>query len=171
MPENDLVEALKHLTDLKASGALTEEEYASAKARILQGGSSSTEPIIPEVVDEKLDPKYAKEFSEESFWDKIGSALKKAGAEVIYKALQLYYATQNPSCPVTVKATIYAALGYFILPIDLIPDFIPVVGYSDDLLAIGAALGIANLYVDSEVMRKAKDKMRSLFGESILDEL
>ena len=173
MPENNLVEALKQLEELRASGALTEEEYAAAKARIIQGdqASSSPEVVIPEVVDEKLDPKYAKEFSDEGFWDKISSVVKKAGAEVIYKALQLYYVTQNPDCPMTVKATIYAALGYFILPIDLIPDFIPVVGYSDDLLAIGAALGIASLYIDGEVMRKAQEKMRSLFGDSILDEL
>ena len=171
MPEIDFVEALKQLGELRASGALTEEEYAAAKACVLQGQTQGPEVVIPEVVDEKLDPKYAKEFSEEGFWEKIGSVLKKAGAEVIYKALQLFYATQNPSCPVAVKATIYAALGYFILPIDLIPDFIPVVGYSDDLLAIGAALGIANLYVDNEVIAKAKDKMRSFFGDDILDEL
>ena len=173
MPENDFVEALKQLDELRASGALTGEEYAMAKARILQEGRSSGSPeaIIPEIVDEKLGPKYAKEFSEEGFWDKIGNVLKKAGAEVIYKALQLYYATQNPSCPVAVKATIYAALGYFILPLDVIPDFIPVVGFSDDLLAIGAAIGIAHLYIDDGVIRKAKDKMRSLFGEGIADEL
>ena len=95
MPEIDFVEALKQLGELRASGALTEEEYAAAKARIIQGKQSANSPdvVIPEVVDEKLDPKYAKEFSEEGFWDKIGSVLKKAGAEVIYKALQLYYAT------------------------------------------------------------------------------
>lgn len=90
---------------------------------------------------------------------------------MIYKALQLYYATQDPNCPMAVKATIYAALGYFILPLDLIPDIIPVVGFSDDLLAIGAALGMAHLYIDGAVMAKAKEKMRSLFGDGILDKL
>ena len=60
---------------------------------------------------------------------------------------------------------------YFILPIDAIPDIIPVVGFSDDLQAIGTALGIAYLYIDDSVIKKAKDKMRSFFGDSIVNEL
>ena len=172
MAEHNLSEELKQLADLKASGALTEEEYAAARARILreeQGASGDT--VIPEIVDEKLDPKYAENYSEESFWDKITGVLKKAGAELIYKALQLYYATQNPACPVAVKGTIYAALGYFILPIDLIPDVIPFVGFTDDLLAVGAALTMAHLYIDDNVLQRARDKMRDLFGDSILSEI
>lgn len=132
---------------------------------------NSTEPIIPEIVDEKLDPKYAKEFSEEGFWNKITSVMKKVGAEIIYKALQLFYVTRNPSCPVAVKATIYAALGYFILPIDLVPDFIPGAGFADDLLAIGTALTMAHLYIDDNVILQARDKMRALFGDGILREI
>ena len=143
-----------------------------AKARILRAEQDpSGETIIPEIMDEKLDPKYAKEFSEDGFWEKITGVIKKAGAEIIYKALQLYYATLNPACPVAVKGTIYAALGYFILPLDLIPDFIPVVGFSDDLLAIGAAIGMAHLYIDGNVIQQSRGKMRALFGDGILDEL
>ena len=122
-------------------------------------------------MDEELNPKYAKEFSEEGFWDKITGVLKKAGSEIIYKALQLFYATQNPTCPLAIKGTIYAALGYFILPIDLIPDFLPGVGFTDDLLAIGAAIGMARLYIDDNVNRQTKDKMHALFGDDILKEL
>lgn len=170
MPERSLSEELKQLNGLKESGALTEEEFAAAKASLLKG-SGDKETVIPEIMDEKLDPKYAKEFSEEGFWDKITSVLKKAGSEIIYKALQLFYATQNPACPLAIKGTIYAALGYFILPVDLIPDFIPVVGYSDDLLAVGAALTMAHMYIDDNVMLQAKNKMRDFFGDGILSEL
>ena len=77
----------------------------------------------------------------------------------------------NPACPLAIKGTIYAALGYFILPVDLIPDFIPVVGYSDDLLAVGAALTMAHMYIDDNVMLQAKNKMRDFFGDGILSEL
>ena len=170
MSERNLTEELKQLNEMKESGALTEEEFAAAKAYLLKG-SGDKETVIPEVMDEKLDPKYAKEFSEEGFWDKITSVLKKAGSEIIYKALQLFYATQNPACPLAIKGTIYAALGYFILPIDLIPDFIPVVGFSDDLLAIGAAIGMAHLYIDDNVIQLAQNKMRDFFGDGILSEL
>ena len=118
-----------------------------------------------------LDTRYAEEFSEGDFWDKVKEALKAAGTQIIYKALQLYYATKNPDCPVAIKTAIYAALGYFILPLDLIPDFTPVVGFSDDMLAIGTALVMANLYIDDEVMDKAKAKMLALFGDSVVTEL
>ena len=167
-----LIDDLKQLEELKNSGALTEDEYAAAKAKILKQDNSS-EVVIPEVVssDEKLDAKYAKNYSEEGFWDKITSVIKKAGAEIVYKALQLFYATQNPACPVAIKATIYAALGYFILPLDIIPDFIPGAGFTDDLMAIGAALAMAHLYIDDGVIQRARSKMSDLFGQSILDEI
>ena len=46
-----------------------------------------------------IDPKYSGDYSEDSFWNKIKTVLKSAGLELIYKALQLYYAMQNPNCP------------------------------------------------------------------------
>ncbi|MBR6900746.1 MAG: DUF1232 domain-containing protein, partial [Synergistaceae bacterium] len=90
---------------------------------------------------------------------------------LIYKALQLFYAMQNPDCPVAIKGAIIAALGYFILPIDLVPDVIPGVGFADDLAAIGGALTIAHMYINDEVIQKAQNKMCELFGDYILKEL
>ncbi len=118
-----------------------------------------------------IDPKYSKDFSEDNFWDKIKGVLKSAGLELIYKALQLYYAMQNPQCPMTVKAGIIAALGYFISPVDLIPDFIPVLGFTDDLAAVGAALVMAHMYIDDEVKRKAREKIDDIFGKGTSAEL
>ena len=125
------------------------------------------EVIEPEVVDLG----YVKNFSEEGFWVKVGKVVKSAGLEVIYKALQLYYATRNPKCPAGVKAAIFAALGYFILPLDVVPDFIPGVGFADDLAALGAALVMAQAYVDIGVKTKARDAVRRLFGDEAADEL
>ena len=118
-----------------------------------------------------IDPKYAKSYSEDSFWDKIKGVLKSAGLPIIYKALQLYYAMQNPNCPMSIKAGIIAALGYFISPIDLIPDFIPVLGFTDDLAAIGAALVMAHMYIDEDVKRKARQKIDDIFGPGTSAEL
>ena len=120
---------------------------------------------------EDIDPKYSKDYSEDSFWDKITSVVKSAGLEIIYKALQLYYAMDNPNCPMSIKAGIIAALGYFISPIDLIPDFIPVVGFTDDLAAIGAAIVMAHMYIDDEVKRKARAKIDDIFGVGTSAEL
>ena len=114
---------------------------------------------------------YAEKYSEKSFFDKITSVIKKAGLTLIYKALQLYYVTENPNCPMKIKAAIFAALGYFISPIDFIPDITPIVGYSDDAGAIALALTLAQVYINDTVRQKAKDKLTYLFGRKILAQL
>ena len=173
----DAMEMLKRLKELLDIGAITQEEFDSKKAELIgqinftaQHKALPRPNETPEVVDvefksvDDIDPKYAKSFSEDSFWSKIASVLKSAGLEIIYKALQLYYAMQNPNCPMSVKAGIIAALGYFISPIDLIPDFIPVVGFTDDLTAIGAAIAMAHMYIDGNVKRMAREKIDDIFG-------
>ena len=116
------------------------------------------------MADEKLDPKYAKNYSDDNFWDKIKGVLKSAGREIVYKALQLYYVMKRPECPAAIKTAIVAALGYFILPLDLVPDFIPVVGFTDDLAAIGAALLMSQMYVNDEVKSQARESLDNFFG-------
>ena len=61
--------------------------------------------------------------------------------------------------------------GYFIFPVDLIPDFTPVVGYSDDASAIGLALLLAQMYITEAVKAKARSKMQEIFGETALEKL
>ncbi len=78
---------------------------------------------------------------------------------------------KKPGCPAYIKTAIVAALGYFILPIDLVPDVIPVVGFSDDLAAIGAALVIAQAYVDDEVKELAKKTLDDIFRSGTSDGL
>ncbi|MBR1695095.1 MAG: DUF1232 domain-containing protein, partial [Selenomonas sp.] len=85
----------------------------------------------------KIDPsKYEKKFSENGFWDKIKKNASKIGVKLIYQALQLFYVTKRPDCPTKVKVGIYGALGYLISPFDLVSDFIPLFGYTDDASVI-----------------------------------
>ena len=114
---------------------------------------------------------YSKNYSEEGFFSKITDTVKKAGLSLIYKALQLYYVTENPNCPMRIKAAIFAALGYFISPLDIIPDFTPILGYSDDAAAIALALSMAVMFIDDEVIRKAQNKIQMLFGKKALAQL
>lgn len=107
---------------------------------------------------------YQEQFSDDGFWSKIGKYAKKAGQEVIEKALWLYYAAQNPVTPAWAKGVIYGALGYFILPIDAIPDIAPVVGYTDDLGVIGTALATVSMYINDDVKQLAKQKLTDWFG-------
>lgn len=114
---------------------------------------------------------YAKNYSEDNLWDKVRENVSSIGLTVIYKAFQLYYVAQSDSCPMKVKAGIIGALGYLISPLDLVPDFIPVVGYSDDALAIAFALAAAQMYITDEVKQKAKDRIREIFGDKFVDKL
>ncbi|MFP1826868.1 YkvA family protein [Lonsdalea quercina] len=108
----------------------------------------------------------ADDFNETRFWTKIVGYAKKAGREVIEKALWLYYAAQRPDTPVWAKTTIYAALAYFVLPVDAIPDALPVVGFTDDLGVLAGAMGTVSLYINEEVKRQTHDKLADGFNSS-----
>lgn len=108
--------------------------------------------------------KYEKDYSDDNFWNKVVKFAKKAGKDVIEKALLLYYAAQSPETPVWAKTTIYGALGYFISPIDVIPDLMPVVGYTDDLGVLVAAIAAVSAYINDDVRKQAADKLASWFG-------
>lgn len=108
---------------------------------------------------------YEQQYSESSFWDKVTNFAKDAGYEVIEKSLFLYYAYQEEDTPVWAKATIVGALGYFISPIDAIPDITPLIGYSDDLGVLVLAVAAISSYINDEVKAKVKSKLQDWFGK------
>ncbi|PKM63657.1 MAG: hypothetical protein CVU96_06795 [Firmicutes bacterium HGW-Firmicutes-20] len=117
------------------------------------------------------DQKYTKAYSETKLFEKILKFAKAAGIKIIYIALILYYTLQKSTTPMWAKSMIVGALGYFILPIDFIPDFIPFVGYTDDLSALAGALVAVAMYVDEEVKQKSKEKLNVWFGKIDATEL
>jgi uncharacterized membrane protein YkvA (DUF1232 family) len=108
-----------------------------------------------------------KHFSEEKFWGKLKKFGLKAGHSVVYTALLLYFVLQKPDVPKKAKMVIIGALGYFILPTDLIPDMAVGVGFTDDLGALGVALLQVAMYIDDDVKAKAKAKLTDWFGENV----
>lgn len=109
--------------------------------------------------------KYQKHYSEEGLGSKIAKVAKKAGIKVIYLALLLYYVLKNPSVTKADKGKIWGALGYFILPIDLIPDFLPIAGYTDDLAALVWAFYSVAKNVTPEIKAQAEGKLHDWFGD------
>ena len=109
---------------------------------------------------------YEQEYSEDKLWAKIARFSAVAGRELIEKALWLYYAAQRPETPLWAKTVVFSALGYFIMPMDLIPDLTPAVGFSDDLGALGVAIATIAAYIDQGVKDQARDKLRDWFGET-----
>jgi uncharacterized membrane protein YkvA (DUF1232 family) len=59
---------------------------------------------------------------------------------------KLLSALDNPAIPKPLKALVIGAIGYVILPLDLIPDFIPMVGYTDDLASAAGVLVAVSAY-------------------------
>jgi uncharacterized membrane protein YkvA (DUF1232 family) len=104
---------------------------------------------------------FENEYSEDSFWAKFKNFAKAAGAAVLRPALKLYYATKDKDTPAWAKTTAIGALGYFISPIDAIPDVTPVVGFSDDLGVLVAALGAIAAHIKDEHVKMAEETLKN----------
>lgn len=114
--------------------------------------------------------KFEVAYSENRFWSKMKRYAKTAGAEVVEKALLLFYAAQEEKAPAWAKGTIAAALGYFIVPLDAITDLAPAVGYADDLGVLVLAVAAVATYINDNVRAKTANKMRDWFGQEIAQE-
>ena len=109
--------------------------------------------------------KYQKHFSETALWKKMKKVGEKAGLKIGYAAMLLYYAFKSDKVPLQTKATIIGALGYLILPFDLLPDFIPLIGFTDDLGALLIAISQIGEAITPEIKKKAKEKMDEWFPQ------
>lgn len=110
-----------------------------------------------------------KHFSEGKFFEKLQKFPKKMGVKISYYSFLLFYAFKSPNTPKKAKATIAGALGYLILPVDAIPDFVPVVGFGDDLAVIIYAIYKVISHIDDEVKEQAHERMKKIFGEDYDD--
>lgn len=110
-------------------------------------------------------PQYERHYDEDSFWKKLKRVATKVGSKVLYPALQLYFLLQAKEVPVQAKTLIIGALGYLILPADLVPDFIPALGFTDDLTALMVALRTLNRYLTPDINQQAKDQTKKLLKQ------
>jgi len=108
--------------------------------------------------------RYRNKYSSELLFDKLKRFAIEIGAKLVYSVLLLYYTLQKENVPLKVKAIIIGSLSYFIMPIDVIPDLLPLIGYSDDLGALMVALATVATYIDNEVKHKARVQLKSWFG-------
>ena len=106
---------------------------------------------------------YSKFYSEESFWKKLKGFAGKAGIKVAYLALLLYYMLVDEAVNMKSKITIVAALGYFILPFDVIPDLIPVIGFTDDLSVLMFAIAAVKGEINETHRLKARNTIELWF--------
>jgi uncharacterized membrane protein YkvA (DUF1232 family) len=76
------------------------------------------------------------------------------------EVVALYFCLLDPKTPLWVKGTAAAALAYFILPLDAIPDILPIVGLSDDVTVLTAAITALSAHITAEHRKKAEEWLR-----------
>lgn len=108
---------------------------------------------------------YKEAFSEKGLWNTLKQFAKAAGTKVVYAALLLFYAYQRNETPTWAKNIVLGALGYFIAPLDAIPDLTPILGYTDDLGVLSFGLVTISAYIDKGVKENAREKLSSWFGD------
>ena len=89
--------------------------------------------------------------------------LIKAGRTIAKPALEVLEMSLDPLTPAQVRISLMAALAYLIMPFDLFPDFMPLVGFSDDFVALTAVLSIWGKYMTPAIRTRAEKKLNKLF--------
>ena len=113
--------------------------------------------------------KYAdpKRYDESKFWRTVGQQAARWGSAMLQQVLTLYYCMVDPATPPRSKAIIAGALAYTVFPADLIPDFLPAVGWGDDAAMIAWAGYEVIRSINEDHREKARLKVRSLLGERV----
>ena len=109
--------------------------------------------------------KYGTYYSDNRFWKKVERIAKKVGATVLLPVFTLYYMLQDDKVSLQHKAYIVGALGYFILPIDLIPDgILPVIGFTDDIAVMTLVLKLVKDSITPEIKARANARVSEIIG-------
>ncbi len=102
-------------------------------------------------------------------------ALKARARQLKRESLTLYIAVRDPRTPWTVRLLAGAIVAYALSPIDLIPDFIPVLGYLDEVILLPIAIALALRLLPAAVLADAREqaarwqgKPRSRLGAAII---
>ena len=94
---------------------------------------------------------------ERGFWPK---ARRLAGrVPLVEDAVAAYYCTRDPATPARTKAILTAALAYFVLPADLIPDFIAALGFTDDATVLTAAFAALSGQIKAHHHARARETL------------
>src|ERR1700682_3875895 len=91
----------------------------------------------------------------------VASKLKDWARAIKRDVHAIYLAARDPRVPWYAKALALCVAGYALSPIDLIPDFIPVLGYLDDLIIIPVGIAIAIRLIATEVMAECRARART----------
>jgi uncharacterized membrane protein YkvA (DUF1232 family) len=94
------------------------------------------------------------------FWKKM----KAVAARIPFAedALAAYYCALDRQTPLSVRAALWGALAYFIMPFDVIPDYLPLIGYTDDAAVLATALRMVASHLLPEHREAARRALNGL---------
>jgi uncharacterized membrane protein YkvA (DUF1232 family) len=96
----------------------------------------------------------------QGFWDKVRRTLQLV--PFLEEAVAAFYCAVDPKTPKIVRATLFGALAYFILPFDAVPDFLAGLGFTDDLAVLVATLRTVGSHVTDEHRDRAREALERL---------
>ena len=97
------------------------------------------------------------------FWPKI----RRTAARIPFarEAIAAWHAARDPQTPLRAKGLMLAALGYFVLPIDAIPDVFAGIGFTDDAAVIAAMIALVGSHIRSRHYQAAEETLETLRRE------
>ena len=98
------------------------------------------------------------------FWSKLQRNL--ARVPMADQVVAAYYAAFDPATPFRTKAMLLAALAYFVMPFDVVPDFILGFGFTDDMTVLLTAFGLIRSHVTDAHLERAKETVEKLRAEA-----
>jgi len=104
---------------------------------------------------------------EKRFGETFLERLKRVAKRIPFAEdmLAAWICTRDPATPRRVRLTLLAALGYFVLPLEGVPDLLPFLGFTDDAAVIAAAIAA----VAGSITQEHREKARETLGETLSD--
>jgi len=114
--------------------------------------------IMPGTVDRN------EETVRKGFWSKLKRNL--ARVPMADQVVAAYYAALDPATPFRTKAMLLAALAYFIMPFDVVPDFVLGLGFTDDMTVLLTAFSLIRSHVTDNHLERARETVEQLRAEA-----
>ncbi len=102
---------------------------------------------------------------ERDFWQKLKATCRKI--PFVDDLASVYFCAMDPATPRQVKYILYGALAYFILPFDVVSDFIPLLGFGDDAAVLYAAIRAVTPHIKPQHRVRAKEALDKVLQSSV----
>lgn len=130
----------------------------------LVASADSVEELVEALSDfiAEYQTELANQYDEGSFLDKVGQVVGAIGRSALVHLFTLYHLLLDEHTPMSVKMQIMGVLAYFVLPIDLIPDVLVPIGFSDDMALVMSLIATLPGYITPELIERAEQSVSDL---------